>query len=569
MRALFLVAALGVSMLAAGCATLRPGGVAVTKSGAGGAPQAAPLPPAAIYQALVAETALQRGQFDVAADYYQRLARSLPDPKIAERATRIALLARDDERAQTSAKLWLEEDPHSLDARLLIAASQIRQGRIDAALEHLEIVLAAQAHTPDRGYAAVSSVLSSLPDGRAALATMEKLATRHADDPYAQFAYAQLALRAEALNTARTAIDAALRLKPDWPNAMVTQARILQLSGDTAKSLEILGEVLKRQPQDMPLRLIYARALAGANRHEEALEQFETLLKQVPDNPDVLLGTALLSLDLKRLDKAEEYLTRLSRQPRRAAEASFYLGAVAEAKRDYATAKKWYSAVPAGEANYLSAQIRIADMMAKQGDMEGARKHLRGIEAGNPSQKLRIYIAEGSMLFQAGQHNQAIAVYDAALTEVPDNTDLLYGRALARAELGQIDLMEQDLSSVIKREPDNAAALNTLGYTLADRTNRYQEALGYIKRALELRPQDFAIIDSMGWVQFKMGNKEEAIKYLRQAFDMSQDPEIAAHLGEVLWSTGDQSGAKEIWQRAAKTAPDHKLLNDTMRRFGQ
>ncbi len=569
MRTLLLMAALGISVLAAGCATVRPTGAAAPKPKVAPAQQIAPLPPAAIYQALVAETALQRGQFDIAADYYQRLARSVPDAKIAERATRIALLARDDANAQASAKLWLEQDPHSLDARLLLAASQIRRGQIDAALEHLEIVLAAQARTPDRGYAAVISVLSNLPDSKAALATMEKLVARHADDPHAHFAYAQLALRAEALDTARTAIDMALRLKPGWPSAMIVQARVLQLSGDTTKSLEILGEVLKQQPQDMPLRLIYARALAGANRHEEALEQFEKLLKQYPDSPEVLLGTALLSLDLKRFDKAEEYLTRLSRQPKRAAEASFYLGAVAEAKKDHATAKKWYAAVPVGETNYLNAQIRIADILAKQGDVDGARKHLRGLEASDPGQKLRLYLAEGTILFQAGQYNQAIAVYDAALSEVPDNTDLLYGRALARAELGQIDLMEQDLSSIIKREPDNAAALNTLGYTLADRTNRYQEALGYIKRALELRPQDFAIIDSMGWLQFKMGNKEEAIKYLRQAFDMSQDPEIAAHLGEVLWSTGDQSSAKELWQRVIKTAPDHKLLNETMRRFGQ
>ncbi len=568
------VAVLGISTLATGCATARPGAAAAAPGDTPAAktakplPKTLPAPPEAIYQALVAEMAAQRGYYDVAAEYYQRLARTTNDPKIAERATRIAVFTRDDKRALESAKVWLEQDPGNLEARLLIAAVLIKQGKIDAAVEHLETVVAEQATTPDHGFGMVATLLANLPDNKPALATMEKLVSKHKDDPFAQLNYSQLALRAEALDKSRSAVEAALRLKPEWPNALVLKARILQLSGDTAQSLQILDAVIKQQPNDIPLRLAYARALISANRHADALTQFEALLKQAPDNADVLLGAALLSIDLKNMDKAEGYLTQLNKQPKRSGEAGFYLGVVAEEKKDYDAAKQWYAAVPPGE-NYLSAQIRIAEVMARQGDIEGARDHLRGLGFADPSQKLRIYLAEGNILYQAGQYAPAMELYDAALTEIPDNPELLYSRALTAEKLDRLDILERDLTSIIKREPNNAPVLNTLGYTLADRTNRYQEALGYIKRALELRPQDFAIMDSMGWVQHKLGNNEEAIKWLRKSFEQGQDPEVAAHLGEVLWVAGDQQGAKDVWQRAAKTAPDHKVLLETMRRFGQ
>lgn len=566
------VAVLGISTLATGCATARSGNVALGDTPAAKTakpqPKTLPAPPEAIYQALVAEMAAQRGYYDVAAEYYQRLARTTHDPKIAERATRVAVFARDDKRALESAKVWLEQDPGNMDARLLIAAVLIKQGQIGAAAEHLETVLTEQATTADHGFGTVAALLASLPDKKAALATMEKLVSKHKDDPFAQLNHSQIALRADALDKARSAVEAALRLKPEWPNAMILQARILQLGGDTAGSLNILDALIKQQPNDIPLRLVYARTLISANRHADALVQFEVLQKQAPDNADVLLGAALLSIDLKNFDKAEDYLTQLNKQPKRSGEASFYLGVVAEEKKNYDAAKQWYAAVPPGE-NYLSAQIRIADLMAHQGDVEGARGHLRSLGFADPSQKLRIYLAEGNILYQAGQYSPAMELYDAALTEIPDNPELLYGRALTAEKLDRLDILERDLISIIKREPDNAQVLNTLGYTLADRTARYQEALSYIKRALELRPQDFAIMDSMGWVQHKLGNNEEAIKWLRKSFEQGQDPEVAAHLGEVLWVTGDQQGAKEVWQRAIKTAPDHKALLETMRRFGQ
>lgn len=554
------------TFLVGGCATTRPVNADVARDKAKEVAPL-PLPRGALYQALVAEMAAQRGQFDVAAEQYQALTRITRDPRVAERATRAAAMGRDDKKVLELSQEWLETNPRSLDARLFIAAALIRQGQLDAAREHVDVVLAESANAPDHGFGAVSSLLFNVTDGKAALAFMDKLITKYQDDPYAHYAYGQIALRAEALDAALRAAETAHRLKPDWANAVVLQTRVLQLKGEPGRAADVLQEVVDKQPEDAGLRMIYARLLLSATRYDASLAQLEMLAKQVPDNPEVLLTAALVALDLKQLDTAERYLNRLLLQPQQGNAASYYLGAVAEARKDQPTAKKWYLAVTDGE-HYLPAQLRIALIMADQGDVDGALKNMRALTPGDAVQKARIANIEGSILYQAERYAAAMEVYNAALKEAPDNIDLLHSRALAAERLDRIDIVEQDLKAILQREPANAAALNTLGYTLADRTTRYQEAYDYINRALELQPQDFAILDSMGWVLFKLGKHAEALTYLRRSWDADQDPEVGAHLGEVLWVTGDQPGAREIWRRALEKAPDHKVLRGVLQRFG-
>ena len=564
MNNLSLIAGLVVAtVLVGGCATTRPD-PANDKVKAG---DVAPLPRDALYQALVAEMAAQRGQFDVAADQYAALTRSTHDPRVAERATRAAAMGRDDKKVLELSRKWLETNPRSLDARLFIAATLIRQGQLDAAREHVDVVLAESANAPDHGFGAVSSLLFNVTDGKAALAFMDKLIVKYQDDPYAHYTYGQIALRAEALDVALRAAETAHRLKPDWANAVVLQTRVLQLKGEPGRAADVLQAVVDKQPEDGGLRMIYARLLLSAGRYDASLAQLEILAKQVPDNVDVMLTAALVALDLKQLDTTERHLNRLLLQPQQGNAASYYLGAVAEARKDRPTAKKWYLGVTDGE-HYLPAQLRVALIIADEGDVDGALKNVRALTPGDAAQKARIANIEGSILYQAERYAAAMELFNAALKESPDNIDLLHSRALAAERLDRIDIVEQDLKAILQREPANAAALNTLGYTLADRTTRYQEAYEYIKRALELQPDDFAILDSMGWVLFKLGKHEEALTYLRRSWDAGQDPEVAAHLGEVLWVTGDQPGAREIWRRALEKAPDHKALREVMQRFG-
>ena len=559
-HALF-VGLVAVILLSGGCTTVRSGGVTVSEA------VPAPLPPDALYRALVAEMAAQRGQFDVATEHYQALTRSTHDPRVAERATRAAAMERNDQKVLELARQWLEISPRSLDARLFIAAALIRQGRFDAAGEHVDLILAGSTNAPDRGFGAVSSLLFNVPDSRAALTFMEKVVAGHQDDPYAQYAYGQLALRAEALDVAMRAAEAAQRLKPGWVNAVLLQARALQLQGESGRAADVLQEVVNKQPEDAGVRMIYARLLLSASRYEASLAQFERLAVQTPDNPEVLLTAALIAIDLKRLEVAEGYLNRLLAQSQQVNEASYYLGVVAEARKDPATARKWYQAVADGE-HYLSAQLRLAMIVADQGDVDGALNSIRAMIPGDAAQKARIASITGSILYQAERYAQAMEVYDAALKEAPEHVDLLHGRALVAEKLDRLDIVEQDLTAILQREPTNAAVLNTLGYTLADRTTRYQEAYDYIKRALDLDPEDFAILDSMGWVLFKLGRHAEALVYLRRSWDAGQDAKVAAHLGEVLWVMGDQPGAREIWQRALAKTPNHKALRGVMQRFG-
>ncbi len=565
MNNLNLITGLVLTTFLMGCATTRPMSADVANDKI--RETAAPLPRGALYQALVAEMAAQRGQFDIAAEQYQALTRTTRDPRVAERATRAAAMGRNDQKVLELSREWLAINPRSLDARLFIAASLIRQGQFDAAREHVNVVLAESTNSPDHGFGAVSALLFNVSDGKAALAFMDKLMVRYQEDAYAHYAYGQVALRADALDVAQRAAETAHRLKPDWVNAVVLQTRALQLKGEPGRAADVLQEIVNKQPEDAGLRMIYARLLLSASRYDASLAQLEVLAKQVPDNPEVLLTAALVALDLKQLDNAERYLNRLLLQPRQGNEASYYLGAVAEARKDPATAKKWYLAVTDGE-HYLPAQLRIALIMADQGDVDGALNHLRALTPGDAAQKARVANIQGSILYQAERFAAAMEVYNTALKEAPDSIDLLHSRALAAERLDRIDIVEQDLTAILRRDPANAGALNTLGYTLADRTTRYQEAYDYVKRALELRPQDFAILDSMGWVLFKLGKHADAITYLRRSWDAGQDAEVAAHLGEVLWVTGDQSGAREIWRRALEKAPDHKVLRGVIRRLG-
>lgn len=549
---------------------------------------APPLPNVALtedllYKLLVAELAGQRGESKLAGEHYLGLAQATRDPRVAQRAAQIAFFAKDQQMALAALRLWVEFAPNNVEARQGLVAFLVREGQADAALPHLEKLItllplppAAQAppapNGPEfvtgQGYAFmfIASLLSREQDKQGALRLMKKLTEAHRDNPDAQLAHATLALGLADFQAARAALDQALQLKPGWGNAAALRARMLQMQGDNDGALSYLQTAVKDHPENLSLRLSYARLLVDAKRLTEAREQFTSIAQQMPDNPDVALSLGILSLQIKQPDDAERYLKQARRLGKYERETSYYLGQIAETRKDYAAAIGYYKTVDQGEA-YLDAQLRVVGLMAKQGDTAGARTYLRKIKLQSPEQAKLITMAEADLLREEKQYAQAIEIYNIALLQAPADNDLLYGRAMLAEKLDRLDILEQDLGSILAREPKNARALNALGYTLADKTTRYQEALDYIKRALELSPQDGSILDSMGWVQFRLGNNEEALRYLKQALELTPEAEIAAHLGEVLWVTGDQEQARKIWQDAIKTSPDDEVLQNTVKRF--
>jgi tetratricopeptide (TPR) repeat protein len=245
-----------------------------------------------------------------------------------------------------------------------------------------------------------------------------------------------------------------------------------------------------------------------------------------------------------------------------------YLGQVAEQRKQYDQAAAWYQQIESGNF-YFEAQARLSLTLAKRGQLQEARELLHALQPETEQQQVQRILTEEQMLSEAKQYDEALHVLSAALKDLPDNTDLLYARALVAEKLNRIDLHEADLRKVLSKEPKNAHALNALGYTLADRTTRYKEALELLEQALALKPDDPFIMDSMGWVQYRLGNHAEAVRYLKSALEKRPDAEIAAHLGEVLWVSGDRAGAESVWSRALKDTPDNEVLMGVIKKFKQ
>jgi tetratricopeptide (TPR) repeat protein len=277
---------------------------------------------------------------------------------------------------------------------------------------------------------------------------------------------------------------------------------------------------------------------------------------------------ALLAIEGKQFDVAEDALKRLLKTGKKLDDAHYYLGSIAEFRKKYDEAIAHFSKIENGERQ-IQAHFSIVSLLSRKGDPEGARDFLHQLKPTSDDLSVRIVLAEIEVLNEAKQYQEAMNIVNTGLKKHPKNNDLYYARSLLAEKLGDMKMAEQDLKNVLASEPDNAHALNALGYMLADKTRRYEEALGYIERALKKNPNEPAFIDSMGWIQYRMGNLKAAVSYLRKAFKLFKDSEIAAHLGEVLWMMGERPEAKEIWDRALKDDPGSVHLLDVMKRFLQ
>lgn len=563
------------ALLATGCA-VSPDAASPPDS-ASGAPSGAKarldlpegeFPPQVLYQLLVAELAGQRGQMDVAVANYLAAAKESRDPKIAERAARVAAYSQALRAALDASLLWVKLAPENPDARQMVASLLLAFGRAPEAVHHYEQFIVLSADKPDHGFMLIAAQLAHDKNAIAALSVMDKLIEKRGDDPYAWLAYGQLTLRQAKLDVALESVDKALALKGSWAPAVVLRARVLSLQGDKEGAIAYLEQELSGELENnVAVGLSHARLLAETKQLEKARDEFERLAKQAPRNADVNYAAGVLALQLKDLDKAEQRLKQVLNLGQRRLEANYYLGRIYEEKGEPKVALGHYFAVRHGEY-YLGAQSRAASLLADQGELDRAREHLHSLRLANQEERVRIYLVEAELLRKAERFGEAFDFLTEKLEEIPDDTTLRYTRALIAEKLDKLELAENDLRAIIEREPSNAQALNALGYTLADRTDRYQEAMEYIQRALKVEPEDAAIIDSMGWVQYRMGNYAKAVELLRRAIKLIKDPEIAAHLGEVLWDMGNKKGALEVWEESLQQHPKHKVLLDVMRRFG-
>ncbi|CAK0766481.1 putative TPR repeat-containing protein PA4667 [Gammaproteobacteria bacterium] len=524
----------------------------------------------AVYNVLVGEIAGQRGQLPLSVSHYLHAAHLTRDPHVAERATRVALFAGDAKSGLEAVRLWVELQPDSNEAHQILAILLLRNGDTAATLAELEKLIATlRPRGAEEAYGLVAALLAREKNKEAVLALMSQLVDR-ADRyrPEALFALGQLNLRAERPTLALDALDKALHARPSWNNAIILRARVLQVQGNSEAALNYLAGAVKAQPRDSALRLAYGRALIDAKRFDQARAEFIVLSHQDPRNSDISFALGVLYLQANQDNQAKQQFLHLVKLNQRVQESSFYLGQIAEVQNHPDEALNWYRAVKEGE-NAMDAQIRVAALLARRGDLAAARDHLQSLEPKDTAQAVRLVLVESELLREAGRLDDALDVLSRAIEELPGNADLLYARAMTAERLNKISILEKDLTAILAADPNHVQALNALGYTLADRTDRLQDALEYVKRALALRPDDFYILDSMGWIQYRMGNHTEAVRYLQKALSLKTDPEVAAHLGEVLWVMGNHQEARKVWSRGLKHDPEAKVIREAMDRFNE
>jgi tetratricopeptide (TPR) repeat protein len=519
-----------------------------------------------LYEFLLAEIATQRGDVGLAAQAYVDLAKRTRDPRIARRATEVAMYARMSSAAVEAARVWQETEPQSTRARQALAGLLINAGRYDEAQPQFEKLLADGVAKPAETFAQLGRALANAQDKTAALKLVRALAQRYPRVPQAHFAVAQTAAAAGEDELASAEVRQAEELRPDWDSAVLFEAQLLQRKSPEAAAARLQG-FLQRYPDSREVRLNYARLLVSQKKLAEARGEFRRLLSAYPDNTDVTFAVALLSLQLDDYDAAEASLKQLLRSNYRDKNGvRLYLGQIAEERKNLPEALRWYDEVTDGE-HYLDARIRYAQVLSKQGKLDAARDRLHQTEPQNSQQRVQLILAEVQLLRDANQPKAAFDMVQQALDRQPNQPDLLYDHAMLAEKLDRMDVLETSLRKLIALRPDYAHAYNALGYSFADRNERLPEARELIEKALKLSPDDSFIIDSMGWVLYRQGNTKDALQWLQKAFAARPDAEIAAHLGEVLWALGRRDEAERVLSDAAKKDPGNEAVVNTRKRL--
>ncbi len=518
----------------------------------------------ALYELLVAEVAGHRGEYDTALEKYVEIAKSSRDPNVAARATILALYLRRHQAVLTTSQIWAEEDPENIDAHRYAADQFIRAGDLEGAIRHMEAIkrLGGLANF---GVLADQAANLNNEERASLLAAISRMLSEDTEDEQLLFSKAVLLEQNGEYGKALQIADQLLQKKKNL-NVIILKVKVLKDQLRNADVVTFLEEMLAELPDNRRLRLICARFLFETEDLQGSREQYEYVLDQSPSDGNVLFALALIALEQKDDDRAQIHLEEMVRWDRRVGEAHFYLGSIAERKNDIPRAIREYKQAGSGY-EFLPAQSRIASIYIDQGRVKEARGYLERMRAEQPSFHQRLVMVEAQVLSERGLQDEVFDVLDTSLQDDPENVELLYYRAMTGQKFGRMDILERDLRAIITRDPGNADALNALGYTLTDLTDRHEEALALIQRALAIKPNEAAFIDSMGWVLYRLKDFENAVVHLRKALALYPNDEVAAHLGEVLWVMGEHLEASNVWQKALELAPDSEILKRVINQF--
>ncbi len=520
----------------------------------------------AVFQSLVGEFALQRGDTRLGVDAWSDLALRTRDPKVLARAVEVAGFARQYDRALELSRLWLEIEPDSTRARQAQSSLLVLANRLEELAPQMAIVLERDKANIASNLMHLNRMLARHEDKMAVLHLVEKLAAPYDSLPEAHFAIAQAAAAAGDNMRALSAAEKALLLRPDWETAALARAQ-LQARQSNATAITSLDAFVERNPTTREARLTLARLLIGEKRYDEARRHFDRLLKDNPENPEIIYPIAMLALQQGDSKTGRQQLEKLLKTDfADKSTVHFFLGQLDQEQKKPEAALEHYRQVTTGN-QYIAARARSAQILLQMGKPEEARELLHNTRGGSAEERTQLTLAEAQLLRDAGRHAEAYEVLAGALASQPDNTDMLYDAALTAERSGRPELLETHLQHLLTLRPDHAHALNALGYSWAERNIRLDEAQALITRALTLQPDDPFITDSLGWVQYRQGRIEEAAKTLERAYRTRQDPEIAAHLGEVLWQLGRKDEARRILTEAARQHPDNEVLAGTIKKL--
>ncbi|WP_449286268.1 tetratricopeptide repeat protein [Marinobacter sp. PE14] len=569
----FLVTCL-LGLTLAGCASLTgteeapaPGETAATESKTEPKPpvEYADFEPETLYLLLSAEIAAQRGRYDITLVNYLKAAKQSRDQVVIERAMRIAQSLNGDNAQKQLAELWLEIDPDNLQAHRISAIQAVKGNDLQTAIHHMERIM---DQGGDADFDSLAAMAANLPpeQQQELLALYNEMSDRHPETPELEYSIALLLKVTGQPQQALDRLEPLLQENGNFQPAIILRGDLLYQTGQKSSALDYLLTNTRRFPGNRQMGTLYGRMLINEGELQAAQDEFNRLVERYPDTPGLRLSHALVALENGQTDLARQELTQLAEQGHHTSEANYYLGRIEDQAGNTDQAIGYYQSVEQGNY-YFPALARASSLLADNGQLEDAIDRIRRLREANPRQAENFWLLEVNLLLDQEQQQQALSTAKEALEEHPDNIEIRYARAMLYDGIGQPAEAEADLKQIIEQEPENAVALNALGYILTTRTDRLREARGYIEKALRLDPDNPAILDSMGWVLFLEGQLEPALDYLSRAWAAFPDPEVAAHYGEALWMNGAEEQARIIWQEGLEQDSDHEVLRETIDRL--
>jgi len=522
--------------------------------------------PDVMYMLLVAEIAGQRERYDIALEGYLEAAKRVKDERLAERAAKIALFIRDAEKTDAAVALWLKDDPNNLTARKIALLSAFRREAMQAAVDHAKFLLDKDPEDFETTIVELVKALGAKGDITFVYDVLDEVAAQRPDQAVVYFVQSMLAMQLNSQVLAREKVKTALAIRPDWDEALLFQAQVAAYSGDLVEARALLTDLAEKQPDNIKVKKLLAQVLIKSSDYEAAQALYTELLEKNPEDDESRFAMALIYLQLQQDEKAVPLFKALLEKPGWQDQASFYLGRIAVREGRPDEGLVWFDKVTGGAFRF-DASVAAISLLIKENKFDEALSRLQNLPSKTEEQRMRTVLVKTEWYNGQKQYDKAFALLSDALETMPKEKDLLYARALVAERIDRLDVLESDLKRILAENPDDVSALNALGYTLVDRTRRYDEAQKYLDKALSLEPDEAVIIDSYGWLQYKLNNLDAALEYLQRAYSLQQENEIAGHLLEVLWRLERKDEARELFDRVIKDAPDDEYLLDIQRRI--